>query len=100
MSFKYIRIYKNFDVEEVQKKLLIYGDLSGNCAKCQEIDIKLDQAKCPKCGAEFQYIAFRNFASHVPKTYKLLEQRPGVVFVDHEDFKKALASKKAEEFLR
>lgn len=100
MSSKYIRIYKSLDVEEIKKYLLIYGDLAGNCAACQAIDVKLDDVKCPQCGTEFKYIAFRNFVSHIPKTYKLLEKRPGLIFVDHEDFRKVLASKKAEEFLR
>ena len=100
MSSRYLRVYQNLDVDKIRQHLLIYGDLSGNCANCQTIDIKLDTPQCPNCQTEFKYIAFRNIKSHLPKLKKLSEGRPGLVFVDHEDFKQSWAALKAEKFLR
>ena len=58
MSRKFIRIYKKMDINEIKGHLLIYGDLSAQCANCQAMDLKLDMKSCPKCDAEFKYIAF------------------------------------------
>ena len=80
--------------------MLLYGDLSANCANCQAIDIKLDAESCPQCQTEFKYIAFRNIRSHFPKLQRLHEQRPDVLFIDFDDFQRNIAAIKAQEFLR
>jgi len=100
MSQKFIRIYKKLDIYDIQKHLMIYGDLSAQCAACQVMDVKLDNACCPKCGAEFKYISFRNIRNHLPKLQKLHEQRPEVQFVDYDDYKRELGALKAKEFLK
>ncbi|MCK5581039.1 MAG: hypothetical protein KAJ18_07170 [Candidatus Omnitrophica bacterium] len=100
MNCKFIRIYKNLDIYNIKEHLLIYGDLSGQCAHCQEMEIELDARQCPKCGADFQYIAFRNIKSHMPKARKLCAELPDVVLVDHDDFKKVLGALNAENFLK
>ena len=100
MASRFIRIYKKLEINEIKKHLLIYGDLSGSCANCQAMDIKLDVANCPQCHTEFDFIAFRNITQHFPKIQKLSQDRPQVTFVDHEDFKRILAAVKAEEFLK
>ena len=94
-----IRVYENLDVKEIHKHLLIYGDLSGSCSHCGKIDLKLDATRCPECSAEFKYISFRNIRSHVPKALKFLAERPAVTLVDYDDYKKALGTMKAKEFL-
>ncbi|MFA5259753.1 MAG: hypothetical protein WC450_00835 [Candidatus Omnitrophota bacterium] len=100
MSQKLIRVYQELDLHEVTAHLLVYGDLSGACAHCQAMDIKLAQRQCPQCHSEFKYIAFRNIKSHYPKVHQLKIERPEVVIIDHEDYKHVVGAWKAEEFLK
>ncbi len=99
MSEKFLRVYNYLDVKKIKENCLVYGEISGNCAKCQTIDIKLDAEKCPECGTVFKYIAFRNVKSHLPKMMRLSRERQ-VIFIDYDDFNRALTAIKAEEFLK
>jgi hypothetical protein len=100
MSHKFIRVYQDLDVHEVKKNLLIYGDLSGQCAQCQTMDIKLDKTICPSCQTPFNYIAFRNFKSHLAKLPRLRQERPSLVIIDFDDYKNVMGALKAADFLR
>jgi len=100
MSQKFIRIYKKLDVNEIKQHLLIYGDLSAQCANCQAMDMKLDNTSCPKCGAEFKYISFRNVRNHLPKLQKINDEQPNILFVDFDDYKRQIGELKAKEFLK
>ncbi|MCK5215492.1 MAG: hypothetical protein KAR05_09075 [Candidatus Omnitrophica bacterium] len=100
MAERFLRIFKSMDVKEVQKHLLIFGDLSGQCANCQSMEVKLDVDKCPKCQTEFKYIAFRNIKNHLPKMQEIKKQRPSITLVDHDDYKRTVGTLKAEEFLK
>jgi len=100
MSDKFIRVYKKLDFTYIKSRLLIYGALSGNCAACKAMDIKLDARSCPQCKTEFSYIAFMNVKDHLPKMLRLNDERPDLVFVDYEDFKKIEGAIKAENFLK
>ena len=100
MNQKFLRVYKKLDIVDIKQHLLIYGDLSANCANCQAIDVKLDARQCPQCAAGFKYIAFRNIKNHLPKLQKLNDERPDLIFVDYEDFSRNLGVLKAQEFLK
>jgi len=100
MSSRFIRIYKHLDIDEIKKHLLLWGDLSGQCANCSQIGLKMEGFKCPQCQTEFNYLAFKNIKDHLPKIPKLLQERPQLVFVDYEDFKRISGALKAENFLK
>jgi hypothetical protein len=100
MSERFLRIYKKMDFTSVKSHLLIYGALSGSCASCKAMDIKIDAPKCPQCSSEFKFIAFLNVRDHMPKMLRLSSERPDLTFVDYDDFKKVEGALKAEEFLR
>lgn len=100
MSRRYLRVYKSLDVKEIKNHLLIYGDLSGNCAHCRAMDLKLDSLRCPSCQTDFKYIAFRNIRNHLLKLQKLDEAHPFLTVVDFDDYSRLLGALKAEEFLR
>ncbi len=100
MTQRLIRIYQNLDIEKIKSHLLLYGDLAGQCAQCQQIGIKLDVLKCPHCQADFQFLAFKNIKDHLPKISKILRERPSLVLVDFDDFKRISSANKAEEFLK
>ena len=44
MSERFIRIYKKFYLDEVKTHLMTYGALSGTCANCKRMDLKIDTA--------------------------------------------------------
>ena len=100
MTQRLIRIYKNLDIDEIKKHLLFYGDLSGQCAACNHLGVKLDIPACPSCHTEFKYVAFKNVKDHLPKILKLQAERPSLILVDHDDFKRIAGALKAEEFLK
>ncbi len=99
MSERLIRIYKKFYIDEIKAHLMTYGALSGTCAQCKELDIKLDALTCPGCGNEFKYMAFQNVRDHLPKIQKIMHERPQILFIDYDDFKKAEGEEKARGIL-
>jgi len=98
MATKFIRVYKKLDANAIKPHLLIYGDLTGSCANCNKIDLKLEMNLCPECNTEFKYVAFRSVKSHIPKLFKLNEQRPSLTIIDYDDYVKATGKSKAEDF--
>jgi hypothetical protein len=100
MGQKFIRVYQEQDVSEISQHLLVYGDLSASCENCKAIDLKLDMKQCPSCQTEFKYISFRNVKSHYPKMKKIMGERPGVLIIDFDDYKKCIGAIKAENFLK
>ena len=100
MAEKLVRVYKKLDVSLVKSQLLIYGDLGGSCAHCSEMNVKLSDTHCPQCKTEFKYISFRDVKTQLPKIFKLFEERPSLVIVDFEDYKRNIGALKAEEFLK
>jgi len=100
MNDKYIRVYQKLNIDEVKEHLLVYGTLSAQCANCQETDIKLNSAMCPKCGNTFCYITFRNVREHIPKLRTISEERPEIKLIDYDDFKRQVDAQKARDFLK
>ena len=99
----YLRTFKPFDLEEVKKSLLIIGDLSGNCAACNELGINAYETKaCPACGAVFKYIASRRLETHPAERFqlakRLAEKRPDLVLIDYQDYQKTAGAKAARDF--
>ena len=100
MHEKFLRVYRKMNIEEITKHLLVYGDLSAQCANCQAMELKLDSVKCPKCETPFKYISFRNVRQHLPKLQKIHETRPEVQFIDFDDYKRITGELKARDFLK
>jgi hypothetical protein len=88
-----IRVWKEMDILDIEKHLLIAGDVSGDCSSCRKLGINYSSAKtCPECGNEFKYIASR---SHEIK--KIKQRRPDLIFIDFDDYKKATGKIKARD---
>jgi len=99
MSERFIRIYKKFHLDEVKTHLMTYGALSGTCANCKRLDLKIDNLRCPECNTEFKYIAFQNIREHMPKMLRISHERPQIIFVDYDDFKRLEGEEKAKGIL-
>ncbi len=100
MAERFVRVFSKLDLSKITPQLLIYGDISGTCAGCQKIDIKLNQPVCPECKSEFKFIAFRNIRAHLPKLQQLSAQRPSVTIIDYDDYKRELSASKAADFFK
>ena len=99
MSERFLRIYKKFYLDEVKAHLMTYGALSGVCANCKNMDVKLEMTQCPQCNSQFKYIAFQNIKEHIPKLLKISQERPQIIFVDYDDFKRLEGEEKARGIL-
>jgi len=88
------------DIDSVKEHLMIAGDLSASCSKCNHVGIKIDMTECPGCHTEFRYIGFRNIKDNMPKMLNLSESRPQLAFIDFDDFKKMTGALKAQEFFK
>ena len=92
---EFIRVWKEFDIEDISGHLLVVGDIKGDCANCRELGIDYSNVKsCPKCGTLFKFIASRS-----KEVKKIIKKRPDLVFVDFEDYKNRLAKIKARGLL-
>jgi hypothetical protein len=105
MGQHYLRTYKPFVLEEVKKNLLIIGDLTGNCASCNELGINAyDTKACPQCGTVFKYIASRRLETHPSERFqlarRLTEKRPDLLLIDYQDYQKAAGDKAARDFFK
>lgn len=92
MTKQAIRVWTELDIEEVSKHLVVVGEVTADCYNCKELGIDYIALKsCPKCNAQFKYIASR---SH--ETRKIKNRRPDLIFIDFDDFKKATGFIKAK----
>ncbi len=100
---EYLRVFKPFDIEDVRKHLIIWGDLSGDCAACRALGIDTYRAtQCPECGTPFKYVTSRRLESHPGERFSIVrrmqEKRPDLTFIDYTDYSKVLGQKKARDF--
>lgn len=103
MARELLRTWQHFNVEEVEKHLLIIGDVTGDCAACRQLGISYLEAKeCPKCKTLFKYVTSRRLETHPGERFQIVgrlrERRPELVFIDYEDYKRTLGRKRARDF--
>ncbi|OQA55886.1 MAG: hypothetical protein BWY42_01286 [Candidatus Omnitrophica bacterium ADurb.Bin277] len=103
MSPHFLRTFRQFDIEEVKKSLMIAGDLTANCAACNALGLDpYKTAVCPECGVTFRYVASRRLDSHPSERFqlarRLAEKRPDLTLIDLSDYKSATGDKSAKEF--
>ena len=90
---EFIRVWKQFDIQDISEHLLIVGDLTGDCSKCGELGIDYSNVKaCPKCKTTFKYIS-----SRTREVRRINNKRPDLIFIDFEDYKKAKGKIKARD---
>ena len=103
MSRHFLRVFREYDIEEVKKHLLIMGDLTGDCASCRALGIDYYTAgKCPECGTPFKFVTSRRLETHSGERFHLVrrmsEKRPDLTFIDYGDYQKIIGQKKAHDF--
>ena len=95
-ELKSIRVWKELNVKDVEKHLVVVGELSSECFSCHEIGLGLDVKICPKCGIYFKYMGFRR-KNPVSYLQRIKNNFPGIVFIDFEDFKKIIGKRDAHK---
>ncbi len=102
MAKEYLRTFRLYDFDEVEKHLLITGDLKGDCASCRALGIDFYTAgTCPECGTPFKYCASRRLEMNPGERFqwarRMQEKRPDLVLIDYSDYAKILGKKKAKD---
>ena len=103
MTRDYLRTFQEYDIENVKQHLLIWGDLSSDCAACRMLGIDAFTAgQCPQCGTPFKYVTSRRLETNPGERFHLAkrmrEKRPDLIFIDYTDYSKILGQKKARDF--
>ncbi len=94
----FIRVWEELDLADVEKHLLVVGDLSSECFCCHKLGIDSGAKACPGCSAIFKYIGFRR-KLQIPYLQKIRAERPRIVIIDFDDFKKSLGKRDARKLL-
>ena len=99
----WIRIWAQKDISDIEKHLLILGDLSSGCASCRELGLDSKTVKeCPRCKTLFQYVTSRRFESNPGERFQIVrrlsELRNDLTWVDYDDYKKLTGRQKARDF--
>jgi excinuclease UvrABC ATPase subunit len=94
-----IRVWKELDVEDIDKHLFIIDDLHGHCNSCKKTGIALEGvSKCPECGNDFKYIAARikPASPNANTIYKrMFNKHSDKLIIDYDDYKHLSDRKKA-----
>jgi hypothetical protein len=93
-----LRVWEELDLQDIEKHLLVVGELSAECFSCHKIGIEIKSRQCPCCHAYFKYIGFRRKVD-THYLYKRREEFAGVVLIDFDDFKKVLGKGEARKLL-
>ncbi|MBU1864007.1 MAG: hypothetical protein KKH94_10125 [Candidatus Omnitrophica bacterium] len=98
-----IRVWHEQDIEEIEKHLLIVGDMYGDCGHCHELGLEYASVKeCPQCHAIFKYIACRHAARDTERSVhevkRVVAKRGDLVCIDYDDYKKISGKHKAKKF--
>ncbi len=103
MARDYIRVFQELDIEDIKNHLILWGDLTSDCASCRMLGIDISTAQnCPQCNTQFKYVTSRRLENQSGERFHLAkrmrEKRPDLLFIDYTDYTKILGQKKARDF--
>lgn len=94
-----IRVWKEFDLNDIDKNLIVVGELSSDCNACRHVGIDSKAAVCPNCGTPFKFMGFRRrLEPHYLR--KMKQELPGTIFIDFDDFKRAVGKRDARDLFK
>jgi len=100
----FIRIWKEMDLDEIEKHIVLVDDIQGFCPSCKKTGIKYeDFEKCPSCGIAFKYAATREKAESSASDLiiaKIHRKAPHLVIVDYTDYSSLLNKMKTKSLFR
>ena len=92
----YLRVWEKCDLIDIEKHLIVMGELSSECYSCHKVGIERRAKTCPECGVSFKYMGFRRRLNPAHLN-KFKEDLPDIIFIDFEDFKKVLGKHQARK---
>ncbi|WP_109021574.1 hypothetical protein [Leptospira kobayashii] len=100
---KFVRVWRQLDVEEVKKQLLYIDDLYGTCGSCKKLGLNyLKDKKCPDCGSVFKYLATK--LTQPAEVGKILSriQKEGLdlTLIERADFERSSAQDAARDLFK
>jgi hypothetical protein len=93
-----LRVWKELDPKDIEKSLIVVGELSSECYVCHDLGLDLHAVQCPHCGTFFKYVGFRRKINH-NFLRQIKESQPDVVLIDFDDFKKLTHQSDARKLL-
>jgi predicted amidophosphoribosyltransferase len=99
MDRRFIRVYKELDIEDVSKHLIIFGDLHGTCSNCSKLGLNFSIRICPECKTEFKYATFSSQSHRVSQMDKIVKTED-LIFIDYNDYKRIMGKIKARDFFK
>lgn len=60
-----LRVWQECDLKDIEKHLIVAGELSSECFSCHKVGIGLKAQNCPNCGVYFKYMGFKKETSDV-----------------------------------
>ncbi len=105
MSTGFIRVWKEFDIDDIAKHLLVAALTLSSCENCGKFGLDYSNIKsCPECKNEFKYIAVRLNPEEKSQENltirKIIHSRPDLIFINYEDYKRLVAKAKAKDIFR
>ena len=99
----WIRTWAEKDVSEIEKHLLIVGDLKADCASCRELGLDYKTVKkCPRCETAFMYVTSRRFETNPGERFQIVKRlneiRNDLLWIDYDDYKKLTGRQRARDF--
>ncbi len=91
---RFVRIWTEINVEEVEKHLIYIEDLYGSCGNCKKLGLNyLKDIKCPACGTTFKYAAttLKSPADSIKILNRIKSAGVQLTLIEREDFTKAQA---------
>ena len=93
-----LRAWQELDLKDIEKHLIVVGELSSECFSCHKIGIDSRVKECPHCQTNFKYMGFRRKTT-VNYLRKMWEEFSQVILIDFDDFKKAVGKRDARKLL-
>lgn len=91
---RFVRVWTEINVDEVETHLIYIEDLYGSCGKCKKLGLNyLKDTKCPSCGTVFRYAAtnLKNVADAVKILNRMKSSGVNLTLIEREDLIKAQA---------
>ena len=99
----WLRVWAEKELSEIEKHLLVIGDIRGDCGQCKELGLDYKTVKqCPNCQTTFQYVTCRRFESNPGERFQIVKRlstvRNDLLWIDYDDYKKLTGRQRAREF--
>ena len=94
----FLRVWRELDIQDIEKYLIVVGELSAECYPCRSIGIDIKARVCPHCGITFKYMGFRRKVEG-GYLHRLCQELSHLTFIDFDDFKKIIGKREARKLL-